>query len=88
MVDYKHLEQFVDDTHTPELQAARGARNSAEKQRIKAYKSHEVRRESAKFKRERALQLHSDGVKQKIIAERLGINQSTISRWIKYAFAT
>ena len=63
--------KYVADTHTPELQRKRQAKQVASRQ------------EATKTAREQAKTMKAGGSTQKAIAEALGVNQATISRWLK-----
>lgn len=63
--------KYVADTHTPELQRAR------------QLKQVEKRQEATKTARQQAKEMKAGGSTQKAIAEALGVNQATISRWLK-----
>jgi hypothetical protein len=63
--------KYVADTHTPELQRKRQALQVASRQ------------EATKTARQQAFEMKTGGSTQKAIAEALGVNQATISRWLK-----
>ena len=65
--------KYVEETHTPELQKARQARQVVS------------RREATKTKRGQALAMKQGGSTQKEIAAALEVNQGTVSRWLKIA---
>ena len=65
--------KHVADTHTPELQAKRGKASG------------EARRAMTAGKQAKAIQMDSQGLKQAEIAKALGVNQGTVSRWLKVA---
>lgn len=65
--------KYVADTHTPELQAKRGKASG------------EARRAMTAGKQAKAIQMDSEGLKQAEIAKALGVNQGTVSRWLKPA---
>lgn len=73
--DPASLQDLIDRTHTPELQAERG--------RLGGIKSGKVRLAKTADKRSEALVLRQCGMSQRAIAVALGVNQSTVVRWLK-----
>ena len=63
--------KYVADTHTPEKQRARQAKQVAKRQ------------EATKTARQQAFEMRLEGCTQKAIAEALGVSQKTISNWLK-----
>jgi hypothetical protein len=63
--------KYVADTHTPEIQR--------ERQELQVASRHRA----TKTAREQAKTMKAGGSTQKAIAEALGVNQATISRWLK-----
>lgn len=63
--------KYVADTHTPEIQRERQALQV------------ESRREATQTARQQAQTMKAGGSTQKAIAEALGVNQATISRWLR-----
>ncbi|EHZ2774943.1 replication initiation protein [Salmonella enterica] len=78
--------QYVADTHTPEIQAARGRKggkaNSSENQSDKGKKSAAVRWTANDDKRRRALDMYILGVSTEDIAVAVGVSSRTIRRWM------
>lgn len=64
-------QELIDRTHTPELQAERARRRA---QRHREAKAEDM---------SRAKEMASEGLSQKVIAETLGVTQSTVSRWLQ-----
>jgi transposase len=58
-------------THLPHQQSRRGKASGAARLALSAEK------------REQAIELSRGGMKQKEIAQMLGVNQSTVQRWLK-----
>ncbi|EBP0126892.1 replication initiation protein [Salmonella enterica subsp. enterica serovar 1,4,[5],12:i:-] len=79
------FEQYVADTHTPEIQAERGRRggkkNRSEVQATKGRKGGIAKGEANSSKREQALQMLAHGITQKTVAEQLGITTRTLRNW-------
>ena len=65
--------KHVADTHTPDKQRARQARQVV------------TRQEATKTARSEAKAMKAGGSTQAEIAKALGVNQGTISRWLKVA---
>lgn len=63
--------KYVADTHTPDKQRARQAKQA------------ESRREATKTARQQAKAMQAGGSTQKDIATALGVSQQTVSRWLK-----
>ncbi|EJR2242889.1 replication initiation protein [Escherichia coli] len=78
--------QYVADTHTPEIQAARGRKggkaNSSENQSDKGKKSAAVRWTANDDKRRRALDMYILGASTEDIAVAVGVSSRTIRRWM------
>ncbi|WP_073983949.1 replication initiation protein, partial [Salmonella enterica] len=78
--------QYVADTHTPEIQAARGRKggkaNSSENQSDKGKKSAAVRWTANDDKRRRALDMYILGASTEDIAVAGGVSSRTIRRWM------
>ncbi|WP_141021792.1 helix-turn-helix domain-containing protein, partial [Salmonella enterica] len=76
----------VADTHTPEIQAARGRKggkaNSSENQSDKGKKSAAVRWTANDDKRRRALDMYILGASTEDIAVAVGVSSRTIRRWM------
>jgi hypothetical protein len=66
---------FVERTHTPEIQAKRG--------KIGGVRSGEARAEKAAGMAARALELRKQGMKQAEIAKALGVHRNSVSSWLK-----
>lgn len=79
-------QQFVVKTHTPEIQATRGRRNRPEIQADKGkkggIKSGALRLAASGENRASARLMRIKGMTQAEIAAELGVNQSTIARWL------
>jgi hypothetical protein len=63
--------EYVDRTHTTEIQTARGRLGGIAKGKVN------------EGKRIEALEMSKEGTSSRKIAEHLGVNQSTVIRWIK-----
>ncbi|WP_174566153.1 primase alpha helix C-terminal domain-containing protein, partial [Salmonella enterica] len=78
--------QYVADTHTPEIQAARGRKggkaNSSANQSDKGKKSAAVRWTANDDKRRRALDMYILGASTEDIAEAVGVSRWTVRRWM------
>ena len=73
--------RYVDRTHTPELQAKRGKRNTAEAQAAKG----RAKGEAYNQQRTEALALVAQGMSQAEAADRVGVSRATVNRWAKAA---
>jgi DNA invertase Pin-like site-specific DNA recombinase len=69
------FQTYVEMTHLPHQQSARGKKGGIA--------SGEARLTLTSDKREQARELRAGGMKQVEIAQMLGVNQSTIQRWLK-----
>jgi hypothetical protein len=67
--------QYVADTHTSEIQAKRGHKGGLVGGRGRTSTDQE--------KRLKARSMRSEGATQATIAQALGVNQGTVSRWLK-----
>lgn len=67
----KGFKDYVERTHTPEIQAKRGN------------KSGQVRAEKAIEKAVQAQEMRKQGMKQAAIAKALGVHRNTVSSWLK-----
>lgn len=78
------FEQYVIDTHTPEMQAQRGQKNKAEVQAAKGKKGGIAKGEAYSDKREQALQMFSCGMSRQAIATTLGVHRNTLRNWLMH----
>jgi DNA-binding NarL/FixJ family response regulator len=65
------FQAYVEMTHLPHQQSRRGKASGVARLALSAEK------------REQAIELSRGGMKQKEIAQMLGVNQSTVQRWLK-----
>lgn len=65
------FQDYVERTHTPEIQAARGKKSGA------------VRAEKAAEKAVQAQEMRDKGIKQAAIAHELGVHRNTVAGWLK-----